>query len=284
MWLHGVFAFLWVKHMTGYDLYVFMLCFIVFSMFTSLFTFVIALITKQRLKLIEHGLEDEAIIKEQQKKARTNIGSIIATVIALILCAALIASFLFSLYMDMTQSKAPNGIPSLKVVKSASMATANEKNKYLAENGLNDQIQTFDIIVTHHLPAEKDLKLYDIVVYEMDGNYIVHRIVAIEEPNKNHPECRHFLLQGDAVTRADQFPVLYSQMQGIYKGERIPFVGSFVLFMQSPAGWLCIVLVLFAMIATPVLERKLNKAAKERLQVIGYFDTEAEEEKLSLHR
>ena len=284
MWLHGVFAFLWVKRMTGYDLYVFMLCFIVFAMFTSLFTFVIALITKQRLKLIEHGLEDEAIIKEQQKKARTNIGSIIATVIALILCAALIASFLFSLYMDMTQSKAPNGIPSLKVVKSASMATANEKNKYLAENGLNDQIQTFDIIVTHHLPAEKDLKLYDIVVYEMDGNYIVHRIVAIEEPNKNHPDCRHFLLQGDAVTRADQFPVLYSQMQGIYKGERIPFVGSFVLFMQSPAGWLCIVLVLFAMIATPVLERKLNKAAKERLQVIGYFDTEAEEEKLSLHR
>ena len=284
MWLHGVFAFLWVKHMTGYDLYVFMLCFIVFAMFTSLFTFVIALITKQRLKLIEHGLEDEAIIKEQQKKARTNIGSIIATVIALILCAALIASFLFSLYMDMTQSKAPNGIPSLKVVKSASMATANEKNKYLAENGLNDQIQTFDIIVTHHLPAEKDLKLYDIVVYEMDGTYIVHRIVAIEEPNKNHPDCRHFLLQGDAVTRADQFPVLYSQMQGIYKGERIPFVGSFVLFMQSPAGWLCIVLVLFAMIATPVLERKLNKAAKERLQVIGYFDTEAEEEKLSLHR
>ena len=43
-----------------------------------------------------------------------------------------------------------------------------------------------------------------------------------------------FLLKGDANENNDRFPVLYSQMTGIYKNERIPFVGSFILFLQAP--------------------------------------------------
>jgi hypothetical protein len=57
-------------------------------------------------------------------------------------------------------------------------------------------------------------------------------------------------------------------MQGIYHGERIPYVGSFILFMQSPAGWLCILLVVFAMICTPILEKKLDGAVEARKQVL----------------
>ena len=76
------------------------------------------------------------------------------------------------------------------------------------------------------LPKEEDLKLYDIVVYKQDDIYVVHRIVGIEEPNEKHPNERYFLLQGDAVDSPDRFPVKYSQMQGIYTDEKIPFVGS----------------------------------------------------------
>ena len=264
--------------MTNYEIYVFVLCVIVFTMFTSIFTYVIVEMTKMRLKMIANGLEDEVIIKEQQAKAKVSVGSIIVTVISLLLCLALIVAFIFSMYMHVTKNKAPNGIPSLKVVKSSSMASVNEKNKYIAGLGLTDQIQTFDVIVTRHLPEEEDLGLYDIVVYKQNDTYIIHRIVGIEEPNAEHPNCRHFLLQGDAVANPDQFPVLYSQMQGIYEGERIPYVGSFILFMQSPAGWLCIILVLFAMITTPILEKKLREAAQERLQVIGYADVPVNEE------
>ena len=256
-----------VTHMTDYEIYVFILCLIVFSLLTGLFSYMIAAITRMRLKLIRHGFEDEDIIKEQRKKTGTDFTSVVATIFSFLVCVALLLAFLFSLYMNITRDKAPNGIPSLKVVKSSSMASVNEKNKYLAENDLHDQIQTFDVVVTHHLPKEEDLKLYDIVVYEQDGMYIIHRIVGIEEPNKKHPDCRHFLLQGDAVANPDQFPVLYSQMQGIYQGERIPFVGSFILFMQSPAGWLCILLILFAMIVAPLIEKKIENERKKRLAI-----------------
>lgn len=255
--------------MTAYETYVFILCLIVFSLFTLLFSFVIATIMKQKLKLIKHGLEDEEIKKEKDKKAKTSkVTTIFVNAVSLLVCVALLASFVFSVYLNFTKDKAPNGIPSLKVVKTSSMATKNKNNTYLFKNDLNDQIQTFDLIVTHHLPKEEDLKLYDIVVYKRDDTFVIHRIIGIEEPNDKHPDCRHFLLQGDSVLNPDQFPVLYSQMQGIYNGQRIPFIGSFILFMQSPAGWLCILLILFAVIVTPILERKLENEANARLAKI----------------
>ena len=79
-------------------------------------------------------------------------------------------------------------------------------------------------------------------------------------------------MQGDAVSSPDRFPVLYSQMRGIYKGEKIPFVGSFVLFMQSPAGWLCMLLVLIALISTPILEKKLQNSKKARYMLLSQKD------------
>jgi hypothetical protein len=118
---------------------------------------------------------------------------------------------------------------------------------------------------------EEDLELYDIVVYKRDDMYIIHRIVGIEEPNEKHPNERYFLLQGDAVGSSDPFPVLYSQMQGIYKGERIPYVGSFIMFLQSPAGWLCMLLVVFVMIVTPIVERILDREKRARLGSSSYI-------------
>ena len=103
----------------------------------------------------------------------------------------------------------------------------------------------------------------------MDDVLVVHRIIEIEEPNEFHPNERHFRLQGDAVDSPDRFPVLYAQMRAIYSGDRIPFVGSFVLFMQSPAGYLCILLVAVALIAMPILNRKLMSERDKRYAIIA---------------
>ena len=271
--------------MNAFELYTFVVCFIVFAAFTLLFSYMIVTLTKMELEMIRHGLRDKQIKKEIPAGCRAGcFGTLVGKAVSLLLCLALSAAFCASMYMNMTESKPPNGIPSVKVVKSTSMAGKHEENTYLAEHGLDDQIQMFDLIVTRHLPAEEDLELYDIVVYKQDDIFVIHRIVGIEEPNQNHPEQRYFTLQGDAVGTPDMFPVLYSQMQGIYEGERIPFAGSFVLFLQSPAGWLCIILVFFATIATPIVEKKLKKAKESRLEAIdgGQEEHENEAEKISV--
>jgi signal peptidase I len=159
------------------------------------------------------------------------------------------------------------------------MSYIHKDNTKLKELGIDDQIGTYDLVLTHHLPAEEDLELYDIVLYEKDdGMLVIHRIVEIEEPNANHPNCRYFVLQGDANKYPDRIPVYYTQMRGIYRGERIPFVGSFVMFMQSPAGWMCIILVIVASVAAPIMGRRLENKKQARLAALGLLPPTPEEE------
>lgn len=264
--------------MAGYEWYVFFLCLIVFTVFTVLFTYMIYSIMQMQLKLMQHGHSDEEITKEYEKEKNTHPAvTWTVRILSGLICLAFGVAFAFSLWLNATEDRPANGIPSIKVVKSESMATKHSENGYLVEHGLDNQLQMFDIVVCHHMPAEEDLQLYDIVVYENAGNYIVHRIIGIEEPNEKHPDERHFLLKGDGNKYADEFPVLYSQMRGIYRGIRIPFAGSFVLFMQSPAGWLVIILVVFAMVATPLVENKMRKVRDHRLIEIGVIIPEPEE-------
>ena len=258
--------------MTAYEVYNLFLCIFVFIGFTAIFSVMLCMIVKNSLKTIKYGLEDEKIKNEYLKTQKSKAGGIIDTIVSILMCAIIFVAFGFSVGIGLMPDKVSGDIPTVRVVNSGSMASKFEENDYLFENNINDQIQTFDLILTYQLPKEEELKLYDIVVYEVDGILIMHRIVGIEEPCYDHPNQRWFLLQGDAVANPDRFPVKYSQMKAIYRGERIPFIGSFVAFMQSPAGWLCIFLVILAVIITPILEKKLNKTAKDRLLEIGYID------------
>ena len=129
----------------------------------------------------------------------------------------------------------------------------------------------FDLIITRALPGEYELELYDIVVYEYKGDLIIHRIIEIEEPNEKHPDCRHFTTRGDAVRYSDEFKITYSQMRAVYEGEKIPYVGSFIAFMQSTAGYLCILLIVFAMVALPIAEKVIKRRKEDRLYAMGYI-------------
>lgn len=263
--------------MTQYEIYIFILCAIVFFMLTTLSIVAITYIAKLSIKLIRVGAEDDKITAEDKKtkeKKLNKTSKFFDYALSFFLCIVFALVFSASLYINCAENTYIAGVPTYRVVKTASMSEKHKKNEYLVENNLNDQIQTFDLILTYAIPKEEDLKLYDIVVYEVDNILIVHRIVGIEEPNVHHPNERYFLLQGDNVESPDRFPVRYSQMRAIYRGEKIPFVGSFVLFMQSPAGWLCMLLVVVAMVATPLLERKFGKEKALRLQIIVDKQTE----------
>ena len=232
--------------MSNFDKYVFILCLVVFCLFVIIFTYLIGSLVKSEVKMIRHGLLDSKIkLESLKRKNKNSFFTTVSKVFSFLLCLVFAIAFAFSIYLNLNEDKPANGIPSIKVVKSDSMATKNKKNTYLFENNLNDQFDTFDVVICHHLPKEEDLKLYDVVIYKQDDIYVIHRIVGIEEPNEKHPNERYFLLQGDAIESPDRFPVLYSQMQGIYTGDKIPYVGSVVLFLQSPAGWLCILCIMY---------------------------------------
>lgn len=258
--------------MTDYEIYVFILCLIVFVILTALSVVCLWIITKLSLRLIRGGLEDKNILKDYEKaqkhKKRTKYLKLADMLFSGAVCLLFVFMLVSALIIRGTENTCCGKLPTYRVVLTGSMSYKNDKNLYLWENKLNDQIQTFDLIRTEQLPGEMELELYDIVVYEVDNMMLVHRIVGIEEPNEKHPDCRYFLIQGDAVDSPDRYPVLYGQMRGIYRGDRTPFIGSFILFMQSPAGWLCVLLIVAATIATPILDGTLQKARDKRLAIL----------------
>ena len=255
--------------LTQYEIYVFILCLIVFVLLTALLSTMITYIVRLILRLIRSGAEDEKIkIEYSKEKKCAKCWDVISFCFSALITLALLVALVFSLCVGLSEEGVFDVPFSFKVVKSESMATQHEDNTYLSRNELNDQIQMFDLIVTYDLPKEEDLDLYDIVVYEINDTMVIHRIVGIEEPNEKHPDERYFLLQGDANEIPDRFPVLYSQMRGIYQGTRVPYVGSFITFLQSPAGWLCFILVLFGTIATPIVEKKIEDEKKKRWLLI----------------
>lgn len=265
--------------MNGYEIYVFVLCLIVFALLTAVFSVLIASLVKASIRLIAGGLEDKRILAEYEKSNKQTkktgwFERLISVLFSVVVCVL----FGFSIavkFMD----KQMTSIPQFRVVLSDSMQEKYEENEYLFENNLNDQFSRFDLVITHKLPDEFDLKTFDIVVYEAgDGTLLIHRIVKIEEPAATHPNERWFWLQGDNVQYPDKFPVKYEHMKAIYRGERIPAVGSFVAFLQSPAGILCVAYILFGVFAIPAMENKIGKEEEKRLTILLQ---KQEEEKLA---
>lgn len=252
--------------MTGYDNYIFVLCLVVFVALTAFFATLITCMVRMNIKIIRGGLADVEIKKQREKEKKSAVFSVLEKIISITLLVIAITVFFFSLDVKINEKK-PVERNVVKVVKSPSMSIKDKFNKYLVENDLNDQIQMFDLIRVSPLPKESELKLYDIVVYEVDGQMVIHRIVDIKEPDEKHSE-RQFLLRGDANRYSDKFPVLYSQMRGIYTGKKVPYIGSFVIFMNSPAGWLCVLLVVVVCVAYPFIDKKLKKEIDLRFAVI----------------
>lgn len=272
--------------MKSYEIYNLVICVIVFVVMTGLLSYLIGSYIRSTLRLTRAGLNDEKIEKEimrevvgSWKKHRGGAVKVADILFSLIICLFFGAMLCLSLYSRFTENSRVVGVPTAKVVMSGSMESKHPNNAYLLANELDNQIQVFDLIFLHELPPEDELQLYDIVVYETNGYFILHRIVAIEEPNERHPDKKWFLLQGDANRVADDFPVTYEQMRSIYKNERIPFIGSFVFFMQSPAGMLSFILVVFAMISVPIAESKIEKAKRERRKYILYGAVETKKKK-----
>jgi hypothetical protein len=258
--------------MTSYEWFVFFLCLFIFVSLVLFLGVLIYLNYKHSKRIIEGGLDDELIIKEKQKekeKKKSKFFTILGKAISYVVTFIVGAFFIFSMSVRLMEDMTPNGMSTMQVVVSDSMSYKHEKNTYLEENNLNDQFHKFDLVTIHKLPDEFDLKLYDIVVYKYNKDIsLIHRIIAIEEPNEQHPEHRHFLLKGDANEYNDKFPVLYEQMEAIYTGDRISYLGSFVLFLQSPAGWICIIFIVFMVFFIPKAEEKLQALRDKRYYLL----------------
>ncbi|MFH0896816.1 MAG: signal peptidase I [Candidatus Bathyarchaeota archaeon] len=99
-----------------------------------------------------------------------------------------------------------------------------------------------DLILIKSSPTNS-LNVGDIIVFDVPSPYdkiipspVIHRIV-----NK---EVGHFETKGDNNPQPDIFDVPAGNVIGSYMGIRMPFLGHFFLFIQSPIGLAMIILLI----------------------------------------
>ena len=102
---------------------------------------------------------------------------------------------------------------------------------------METKINIGDLVIVKNIdPAE--LKVKDIIAFRNDDNYVTtHRI--IEKTKVENETC--FITKGDNNNTKDDSVVCPDSIEGIYRS-KIPHVGSLILFIQKPAGFIVMML------------------------------------------
>jgi hypothetical protein len=107
--------------MTQYQIYTFFLCLIVFVALTALFSFLLMQVVALTVRLIRHGVEDEKLLKEYEKRSdrlhKCRVGDWITRVFTGIVCIALGLTFAFSVFLKVTETDFTENMPSEDVAK-----------------------------------------------------------------------------------------------------------------------------------------------------------------------
>lgn len=253
----------------------------VFS-FATIFTILYKSYATSQINEIKSGkkdieLIDEVIYERQEKiKKRKMVTKIVKSICFYLALLIIIPLFIFSLINRFQNNITMIGNKTIMVVASGSMSKKNDANAYLNSNNLNNQFQTYDIIVLEKVENASDLNKYDIIAYHNDqGINVIHRIIEIEDGK--------YVTRGDANDASDKYHPTFNDVIGRYIGKKIPSIGIFIMFLQSYAGIITIISLIYCLIMIDKISNKINMAQKRRIEqledAIDYID-ELEIEKI----
>ncbi len=124
-----------------------------------------------------------------------------------------------------------------------------------------DHIEVGDMIIARKVDPST-LQIGDVITFMEDKTTITHRIISVNEDGS-------FITKGDANDSEDLKAVTYEQIIGKF-AFRIPKLGDFALFMQTPVGMLVfigiplVVYILLDVILRARFHKKEQKLADEK--------------------
>lgn len=214
-------------------------------------------------------LLDTVLIEKRQaekKKKPNKILSICKKIGSYFVLGILAITLCSSLYSRITNDLMPVFDTAVLTIKTGSMSKKHESNDYLYTYNLNDQFNAFDMIFVERVENQDELKEYDVIAYRNESDtIIIHRIVKIVEDEEG---VRHFYTRGDANEPMDTYVSTYEDVVGIYKGNRIPVLGIFVLFLQSYSGLVTVVAVIYCIWMFNRQYGKFKKTCDDRIDIL----------------
>lgn len=262
--------------MTSQEIIVLVVCIIALVAFALVITILYHHYVKSSITQVENGSKDieliDKIVYENQPKVqkRQKGWNITKNIIYYLVLVILIPIFAFGIYSRVSSGVASFGNYTVLVVGSGSMSEKNEANTYLEINHLDNQLQTYDMVVMKKVD-ESEISLYDIIAFKNnEGQIIIHRIVG---NNTVRNGVRLYETRGDANNVSDSYLVSYEDIIGVYNGQRVPGLGMFITFFQSWAGIVTIIAVMYTMIIIAAFNHQYDNAVYQRELILDqHFD------------
>jgi signal peptidase len=233
--------------------------------FAAMFTLLYRSYSTSSIRELKTGKRDIELMDEYiydsnpSVQMRQRVWGIVKNVCFYGILALLIPVFALSMINKFQGNVTMVGSHSLMVVASGSMSEKNSANDYLEENGLDNQFNTYDLIVLEQV-NESDLKLYDVIAFVDDtGRNVIHRIVGFGADGS-------FITRGDANNTDDLFHPTFENVIGRYADKRVPALGSLVMFLQSVGGVVTLLSLVYCILMLERFNSKMRKEEEARLQ------------------
>ena len=217
---------------------------------------------KADIELLDEFIYDNLSHVKKRKKTIKTINSLVFYGFLIVMTPI----FIFSISNKLTGNISNVGDKGLLAVSSGSMSFKHPVNEYLDENNLNNQFNTYDLIIVETVENEDDLKPFDVIVFlDNNGKLTIHRIIEI---NLNENGVNEYITRGDSNNTNDTFVSTFKDIKGKYTDERIPFIGAFVLFFQSLMGIITVVILICCIM---IFDNQNNKILIEKQNRLEKF-------------
>lgn len=94
-------------------------------------------------------------------------------------------------------------------------------------------------IIYYKSVSKEDIKQGDIITFDLNGNYVTHRVNRIEN--------NYYYTKGDYNNTEDPFKVTYLDIKGKVLGITIPFMGYYIRFISENMYLLVFVILLLVL-------------------------------------
>ena len=198
------------------------------------------------------------------KKRYRRVLRVTKQILFYIAIAILIPFLALSLYTKMSNGIAMIDGRGVIVVASGSMSEKNSANPYL--DAIDNQLDTYDLITIESVQSDADLQIYDIIAYRNnEGINVIHRIVGTDIGKDG--EVR-YITRGDSNNASDSYKPSLDDVLGKYSDKRIPYVGILFMFLQSYAGILTVLAVIYCLIMIELISGRIYNAQGDRLEIL----------------
>lgn len=240
--------------------------------FAIVFTVLYRSYTKSTIQEVSTGQRDIDLIdmalyeKEKKNKKSTKVLKMVKNILFYTILAIVVPIFIFSIVNRFQGRTTMIGDKGIMVVASGSMSEKHKNNKYLDENKLNNQFNTYDIIVLEKVDSAEEIELYDVIAFKNNkGINIIHRVVDFKDVDG---EIR-YVTQGDANGDKDDYNPSYSDLVGRYTNNRVKTLGIFIIFFQSYSGMITIASLVFCLVMIDRYNLQIENEQEKRMTHLG---------------